>query len=354
MKIVFSEVEKWEEKILKKGLKNHKVSFVKSPIYNRTVGKVKGAEVLGVFIHTKITKELLDKLPKLRLIIAMSVGYDHIDIEACRRRGVVVCNVPDYGSNTVAEHAFGLILTLTRKLHKAVEKTRKGEFDVKGLMGVDLHGRTLGVVGVGRIGKEMIRIGKGFGMEIIAVDRSPEKKLSKRLGFKFVGLRKLLRESDIVSLHVPLVKSTHHLINNDTIKLMKKGSYLINTARGAVVDVQALKKALDKSVLAGAGLDVLEGEGDVVEEKELLKKRMSKERLKDLKTNHDLLKKQNVIITPHSAFYSEEAIERILSSTISIIQGFCRRNIKDSKSLSAAKISKSTVKRSWSVKNRIC
>jgi D-lactate dehydrogenase len=316
MNVAFSELENWQKNIVKKGLKKEKIKFIDEPISVKNSSKIKDVEVLGVFIHTKVDKKLLDKLPNLKLVIAMSVGFDHIDLDECKSRGINVSNIPDYGTNTVAEHAFGLILTLSRKIHDAVEKTRKNDFDVSGLMGFDLHGKTLGIVGVGRIGNEVIRMAKGFGMNILASDRHPK----KIKGVRFVSLNRLLKESDIVSLHVPLVEGTKHLINRERIGMMKKGSYLINVSRGGLVDVKALKYGLDHGILAGAGLDVLEGENNMDKDRYL--KKLSKSEKKLLRENKELLKDHDVVITPHSAFYSLEAVTRIMESSIEIVKGF--------------------------------
>jgi len=314
MKIVFSELENWQKDIIRKGLKKDKLSFIAKPVNVSNVSKFKDVEVLGIFIHTKVDSKLLDKLPNLKLIIAMSVGVDHIDLEECKKRDIIVSNIPDYGTNTVAEHAFGLILTLSRKIHQAIEKTRKNDFDVEGLMGFDLYGKTLGVVGVGRIGSEVIRMAKGFGMKVLASDRSP-RKIS---GVKFVSLNKLLKESDIVSL----VEDTKHLIGRKEIGMMKKGSYLINVSRGGLVDVKALKYGLDRGILAGAGLDVLEGENNMDKDRSSRKLNTSERKL--VKENNGLLKDHDVVITPHSAFYSKEAVTRIMESSAEIVNGFSK------------------------------
>ncbi len=329
VKIVFSELENWEEEVLRRELRGHKLGFVKSPISLRNIEKVENSEILGIFIHTKVNEKLLERLGNLKLIIAMSVGFDHIDLNACRRRGISVCNIPDYGTNSVAEHTIGLILALSRNINEAINRTRNNDFSLKGLMGFDLQGKTLGVVGVGRIGKYVIKLAKGFNMNIIAFDPHPEKFLAKKMGFKFVPFNKLLKESNIVTLHTPLNEKTYHLINKKNIKLMKKGSYLINTARGGIVDVMALKYGLDSGILAGVGLDVLEGEKEISEEKELLHKPLKEHDWKTLLCNHLLLKKHNVIITPHCAFYSEEAVKRILSSTIEVVNDFLKGKVRN-------------------------
>jgi D-lactate dehydrogenase len=293
------------------------------------VGKAKDTEIIVNFVESQIDKNALDRLPNLKYIATMSTGFDHIDIKECKKRKIKVSNVPFYGENTVAEHAFGLMLNLSRKIHRAIWQTRKKDFSLNGLEGFDLKDKTLGVIGPGSIGQNVIRIAKGFRMNVIASSPHKDKGTAKKLGFKYVSLDKLLKDSDIISINCPLNKKTHHMINMKTIKKIKKGGYLINTARGGIVDNTALLYGLDKKILAGAGLDVLEGEEDIKEEKQLIKKKMSREEKKCLSEIHKLLDKRNVIITPHSAFYSKEALQRIMDSTLENIQGFLKGRVKN-------------------------
>jgi len=262
-------------------------------------------------------------MPKLELVTTRSTGFDHIDLGACKKKGITVCNVPAYGENTVAEHTFALILGLSRKLIDCVERARKGNFELEGLRGFDLQGKTLGVVGCGSIGRHVIRIAKGFEMKILVFDLYKDKKFAKEIGFQYAGMDKLLKESDIVTLHVPLNKHTYHLIDKEKIAKMKKGAYLINTARGEIVDTDALVKGLKNEQFGGAGLDVLEKECALKEERELLTKEFAK--TCDLKTvleEHILLEMPNVLITPHNAFNTNEALMRILEVTIESVKGF--------------------------------
>jgi D-lactate dehydrogenase len=258
----------------------------------------------------------------VRFIATRSTGFDHIDLAACRARKILVSNVPAYGEHTVAEHTFALILALSRNVHKAYVRTVKGDFSLEGLQGFDLKGKTIGVVGAGRIGLHVIKMAKGFGMEVLAYDVHKNPFLSQVLDFCYVPLPELLRESDIVSLHLPDSPATHHLMNRDRFRLMKRGSLLINTARGGLVDTHALVGALDAGILGGAGLDVLEGEELVKEERQLLEKDFSKERLITALKNHILLHRENVVITPHIAFDSREALQRILDTTVANLSGF--------------------------------
>ena len=189
-------------------------------------------------------------------------------------------------------------------------------------MGFDLKGKTLGVVGTGQIGLHVIRIAKGFGMDVLAYDLKQNHILSEILGFNYVSLENLLPNSDIVTLHVPYNKYTHHLMNRDRFKLMRKGSILINTARGAIVDTEALIEALDQKILSGAGLDVIEGEELIKEEKQIVFDPKKIESLASIVKDHILLNKDNVVFTPHIAFYSKEALERILDTTVDNINAF--------------------------------
>lgn len=288
------------------------------------------AEILSVFIHSIVDRDALDRMPKLKFIATRSTGYDHIDLQHCNERGIPVSNVPMYGENTVAEHTFGLILSLSRKIHKAYQRTVAGDFSLIGLEGSDLKGKTLGVIGAGSIGLHVIRIAKGFGMNVIAYDVKPNALIAEVLDFEYVPLDFLLGHSDIISLHAPYMPATHHLINGETIKQIKRGALLINTARGGLVDTEALIDALDQGILSGAGLDVIEGEGLIEEEERLMRVPESGDQLRMVVRQYILLRRPDVVVTPHMAFFSKEARERIVQTTIDNIQAFlegCPRNV---------------------------
>ncbi len=320
MKIAFFEIEGWEKKYLKNKLKTHTLEFFKEPLNKDNAQKIKNFDIISVFIYSKINKQIIKKLPKLKLIATRSTGFDHINIVTNKK--ILVCNVPFYGENTVAEHTFALILALSRNVHKAYVKTKRNDFSMDGLKGFDLKGKTLGVVGAGHIGLHVIRMAKSFSMKVLAYDVNPDDFLAEVLGFEYVPLKKLLKNSDIISLHVPNNKHTHHLINKETIKQIKKGAVLINTSRGEIADTDSLIKALDKKILSGVGLDVLEGEELIKEEKQLLCAPEKTECLSNLVKDHILLSKDNVVFTPHIAFYSQEALERILDTTAQNINSF--------------------------------
>ena len=260
----------------------------------------------------------------------MSTGFDHIDLDFCKEKRIMASNVPYYGENTVAEQTFALLLALSRKIYDAIERTKRDDFSITGLMGFDLKGKTLGVIGPGHIGQHVIKIAKGFEMNVVSFSNHIDKKLSKECGFRWAkSFNDLLKESDIITIHVPLTDDTRHLINMNNIKYIKKGAYLINTSRGEIIETKALMYALAKGTLAGAGLDVLEGESNIREERQLLGN--GKERDWEIfLENHLILKEHNVIVTPHSAFFTKEALQRILDTTIGNINSFVKGKVENS------------------------
>lgn len=319
MNITFYETQNWEQEYLKAKLPGQDLHFETG-----LPPAVSDAEILCNFIGVPVNKQTLNNFPKLKYITTRSTGYDHIDLLACQERGILVSNVPTYGENTVAEFAFALILALSRKLYPAIKRIREeGLFNTDGLQGFDLRGKTLGVVGTGHIGIHVIKIAKGFDMRVLGYDPHPRAELAEQYGFEYCDLGPLLKVSDIVTLHVPYLPETHHLINEEKLTLFKKGSILINTARGGLVQTDSLVKALREGRLAGAGLDVLEEEGFVKEEAHLLYDGHPNEaQLKVALADHELMQMDNVLITPHNAFNSREALERILDTTVDNVNAF--------------------------------
>jgi D-lactate dehydrogenase len=281
----------------------------------------KNTEILAVFVEAPVTKKMIDEMPNLKMIATMSTGFDHIDLVAAKKRHIPVCNVPTYGENTVAEHAMALILGLTRKLFPSVKRVKEGLYDFHGLRGVDLMGKTLGVIGTGHIGAHVIKMAMAFEMSVIAYDAYPNKDLAKKLGFKYTTLDKLLGESDIITLHTPLLKTTYHLINKKNIKKIKPGAYLINTARGGLVDPEAIAWGLQNGQLAGVGLDVLEDE-NLIQNHEQLISCGDKCKIKTTMLNQMIIDHPNSIVTPHNAFNSIEALQRIVDVTVENIKSF--------------------------------
>jgi D-lactate dehydrogenase len=326
MRIVVFETEEWEHEACLRLEPEHEVACTREPLDERTVAEYADAEVVTTFVGSRLGGEVLGRLPRLRLIATRSTGYDHIDLSHCAARGITVCNVPDYGDHTVAEHAFALLLAVSRHLVEAVERTRRGDFSTAGLRGFDLRGSMLGVIGTGRIGRRAIEIAKGFGMEVVAFDTHPSEAAVRALGFRYAGLDEVLAVADVVSLHVPASPGTRHLLSDSAFAAMKDGAVLINTARGNVVDVAALVRALANGKLRAAGLDVLPEEPLIREEAQIFRadRRAEAYDLRALVANHVLLRSPNVIVTPHVAYNTEGALRRILDATLVNIEAFAR------------------------------
>lgn len=324
--ITFFEVKPWEIKYIKSKFKKNPLKFFEEPLTAENISKAKNSKLISLFIHSKINKEVLKKLPNLKVIITRSTGFDHIDIRECEKRKIIVCNVPFYGENTVAEHTLALILSLSRNIHKSYVRTLKDNFSIEGLTGFDLKGKTIGIIGGGHIGLHVARTARAFGMHVRVYDINKNNFLAEIINFKYVNLEELLKKSDIISLHLPYNKHTHHLINRDNIKKIKRGAILINTSRGAIVDTNELFKSLKNRRLAGAGLDVIEGEDLIKEERELLHKSANSKKWKTLINAHEIFKMDNVVFTPHNAFNSKEALIRILDTTIENIKAYANKN----------------------------
>ncbi|MCF7854497.1 MAG: hydroxyacid dehydrogenase [Candidatus Pacebacteria bacterium] len=325
MKIIIYEVEDWERPSFEKVAEEseHEVIFVPRPLSAENAAENSDAEIISTFIYSDLDAEVLNKFTNVKLIATRSTGYDHIAIDTCRERGITITNVPSYGDNTVAEHVFGLLLSISHNIPRAIYQTRMGDFSQRNLQGFDLQGKTLGVFGTGNIGEHVIRIAKGFGMEVAAYDVKPRKKLADELGFCYGSMEEVLYGSHVITLHVPATPKTRHLIGEREFKLMRDGVVLINTARGNIVDNEALLHALADGKVAAAGLDVLPEEPAIREEAELVRSVFRKSHnLETLLVNHILLRMRNVIITPHSAFNTREAIQRIINTTIENIQSF--------------------------------
>jgi len=270
----------------------------------------KDADVLSVFLYTNVPREVIDELPNLKLIITRTVGFDHIDAKYALKKGVEACYIPDYGPHVVAEHAFGLLLAVARNVVRADTFVKSGRrFQYEPFLGSEMKDKTIGVIGTGKIGAEVIRIAKGFGMKVVAFDIYQNIPLSKKYGFSYLGLEEVIEQSDYVTLHTPLTPKTHHLINSESISKMKEDAILINVSRGKLVDTVALKDALDSGHLRGAGLDVLEDEENL--------------------SRNPLLMAPNLVITPHSAFFTKEAVWRRYEITLDIIKSFKKGEVKN-------------------------
>jgi D-lactate dehydrogenase len=313
MNIAFFETAASERDEITKALAGHTVQFYDGTLTKENVANVADANVVSVFINSEVSADIIAALGVTKLITTRSTGFDHIDLAAAKAKGIAVVNVPGYGAHTVAEFAFALILSLSRKLFPARARIRdEKSFSIAGLEGFDLNGKTLGVLGTGRIGKNVIAIAKAFGMNVIAYDVFHDDAFAAANGFPYVDLPSLLSQSDILTFHLPYNEGTHHILNETNVSLIKKGAYLVNTARGELIDTKALLAALADGTLAGVGVDVLEAERS-------LKTGVTSEIVTE---DMALVNLPNVIATPHIAFYTQEAVAEINKTTIQNIISF--------------------------------
>ena len=325
MKIVFFEVSKTEQSFFSQSFGEAEVLFFEEKLNENSAEKAKDADIFSVFINSIVSKDIINLLPKLKFITTRSTGFEHIDLEYCAAKGIKVSNVPSYGSHTVAEFAFSLILNLSRNIINANNHLRESmDFNFySSLQGFDLQGKTLGVIGTGRIGKNVVKIAKGFGMNVVAYDLYPDLVFAKENNFIYKSLLEVFGESDIITIHTPYTKENYHLINKENISKMKKGIFIINTARGALIDTEALIWGINEGIIAGAGLDVLEGERDLKIEKEIVCSNSSLQiDYKTIVEDQILINMPQVIVTPHIAFYSKEAEGEIIKTTVENVQGF--------------------------------
>jgi D-lactate dehydrogenase len=315
MKIVFFNIRDDEESFYQNALQGNEIDCFSESITPERLPLKRDYEVLSVFTDSKVDASVIDSLPNLKLIAARSTGFDHIDLAHATEKGIAVVNVPVYGESTVAEFAFALLLTITKKIIQASTSVKITEkFSREGLAGWDLKGKTFGVIGTGHIGVSAIKIAKGFEMEVVAFDAFPNQELSEKLGFKYMSLEELFSKSDFISLHVPFLPSTNHLINQKNISFIKRGAVLINTSRGEIVETEALIHGLETGIVGAAGLDVLENEialriGESVDEEKA-------------KLNDRLIEMSNVIVTPHNASNTKEAMDRIRQTSVDNIKAF--------------------------------
>jgi phosphoglycerate mutase 1 family len=308
---------------------DHELIFESASLNERNIHE--DAEVVSTFVSSKIDNSLFDKMPRLRLIATRSTGFDHLDLMYLNGRGIKVVNVPTYGNNTVAEHTFALLLSLTKKLPLVTSMVERQGLAVNPrYTGMDLKDKTIGIIGFGHIGKCVAKIAYGFGMKILANNRRVDQEFIDNYNVEFLPTEEIFQKADIISLHCPLDKDNYHLINDQTIATFKQGAILINTARGELVENHALLKALRSGHLAGVGLDVLEGEKYLSMEKTralLLEDDFKIEATKRAAEIYVLQKMPNVIITPHNAFNTVEAVRRINQTTASNIKDFWYGNI---------------------------
>ena len=337
MSIYFLETEASEVAFFEAALPGRVLRFV-----SRLASVGADAQVLCLFIHTHVDAAFLRTHPALRMIATRSTGTDHLDMAACRAHGVTVCHVPSYGEHTVAEHTFALILTLTRRLPEiAAHAGKPGQLSLEATRAIELRGKTLGVVGVGRIGRHVIRMAEAFGMRVLAFDTAARDPDHQEPGLEYVPFKRLLAESHLITLHVPLLPATHHLINRENIGRCRPGVILINTARGGLIDTDALLDALESGQVSAVGLDVLEDDDGRSDTTKIIGEQIVRslkavhssaelhdreaarvKELQDLMRNKRLLALPNVVFTPHVAFNSVEAVARIDTTTAENILSF--------------------------------
>ncbi len=321
MKILVFESDAATREIFDQKLTGNDIIHFDTPISAEALTQHPDAEAISCFVGSQLRAPEMDLVPTLKLIITRSAGFDHIDCAHAKEKGIAVVRVPRYGQHTVAEFAFALMLSLSRRVVDAATRMREtGAFDPKPFEGFDLFGKTLGVVGTGNIGRAVVGIARGFGMHILMHDMYPAADLASDTA-RYVPLEELLAQSDIVTLHAPYTPENHHLMNADRLAQMKHGAFLINTARGELVDTRALVAALGTGQLAGAALDVLEDER-VFKTGGMMPDASDVDELKTLVYDHELVRNPNVIVTPHMAFNTREAYRDIITISADNVLAF--------------------------------
>lgn len=292
--------------------KNYEITYFEEKLNHHTAKFTDGFDAVCAFVNDRVNALAIERLYNngVQLIAMRCAGYSNVDVKAAFQKLHIV-RVPAYSPHAVAEHTMGLLLTLNRRLHKAYNRTREFNFSIVGLTGTDLYGKTVGVIGTGKIGRTFIDICRGFGMRVLAYDKFP----AKDSGLDYVELDTLLQESDVISLHCPLTPDTRHILNRDAFSKMKKGVFILNTSRGALIDSEALLDALNSRTVGGAGLDVYEEEANLFYEDR-----------SDTIIHDDtlalLVSRPNVILTAHQAFLTEEALHNIAEETIKNLDAF--------------------------------
>ncbi len=311
MKIAFFDTKEYDKKVFNKYNEQYgyDITYFESKLNSETALLANGYDVVCVFVNDDVNKDVLKILENsgVKCIALRCAGFNNVDLK--NKGNLKVVRVPEYSPYSVAEHAVALLLNINRKIYKSYQRTKKYNFSIEGLLGFDIHGKTVGVIGTGKIGKVFIKIMNGFGTNIVAYDLFKDEKAQAELGFKYVELSELYKQSDIISLHCPLTKETENIINKSSIKKMKEGVIIINCSRGKLIDTEGLIDELETGKIGGIGLDVYE------DEEEYFLRDLSNEykRDKDLST---LLSMPNVVITSHQAFFTKEAINKIANDTL--------------------------------------
>ena len=318
VKILFYDTKEYDKKLFERYNKDYgfEIKYLESKLNNETAPLADGYDAVCIFVNDRADKETLDILKEcgVKLIVLRCAGYNNVDIKNLPE-GMSVVRVPRYSPYAVAEHAVALLLSVDRKIYKSYQRTKKYNFTLNGLLGFDIHGKTVGVIGTGKIGKVFINIMKGFGTEVLAYDVYPDEKAAQEMGFKYTTLDELYEKSDIISLHCPLTDENTNMINKDSIKKMKKGVVIINTSRGKLINSDDLIDALGKGKIGGLGLDVFD------EEEDFFLNDMSNSYYRNTELSV-LLTMPNVVITSHQAFFTKEALDKIGKVSMDNIKEF--------------------------------
>lgn len=329
IKIAFYDTKEYDKKFFNEYNKKYgyEINYIKEKLSEKTAHMAKGYDAVCVFVNDTVDEKTINILKEygVKLIALRCAGFNNVDLK-CLDENLKAVRVPAYSPYAVAEHASALLLTLNRKTHKAYQRSKEYNFTLKGLLGFDIHGKTVGVIGTGKIGKCFINIMKGYGANIIAYDIYKDEEFAKEKNFKYVTLDELYKESDIISLHCPLTDENTKMINKDSIKKMKDGVIIINTSRGKLVDANDLIEELASGKIGGVALDVYENEGD------FFMNDLSQSTLRD-KNLSTLLTMPNVVITSHQAFFTREALDKIACDTCENIKeifekGSCANEVK--------------------------
>lgn len=312
MQIAFFSTKNYDRRFFEKAnhAGGHDIVFHEPRLTSETVSLADGAEAICVFVNDVVNRRVLERLAShgLKVVALRCAGFNNVDLAAAKECGVAVVRVPAYSPYAVAEHTVGLMLALNRRFHKAYHRVREGDFRLDGLLGFDMHGRTVGVIGTGKIGECVAKILNGFGCRLLGFDVQPNP-ACEALGMEYVDLVDLYKQSDVITLHCPLVAATQHLIGDAAISCMRDGVMLINTSRGAIVDTQAVIKSLKSGKIGWLGIDVYEEESDLFFED------LSEEVIQD-DTFARLMTFPNVLVTGHQAFFTEDALTQIADTTL--------------------------------------
>lgn len=329
IKIAFFDTKEYDRKLFDEYNKNYgyEITYLESKLNSETAPLAKGFDVVCIFVNDVVDEKTIEILKEAgaKLLALRCAGFNNVDIKKLGDELPAV-RVPEYSPYAVAEHAVALLLSIDRKIYKAYQRTKKYNFTLNGLLGFDIHGKTVGVVGAGKIGRAFINIMNGFGTRILVYDKFQDENTAKEMNFEYVDLDTLYKESDIISLHCPLMEDNYKMINEESLNKMKDGVVLINTSRGKLIDTKSLIKKLQEGKIGGLGLDVYE------DEEEFFLNDMSNSYIRDEELSI-LLTMPNVVVTSHQAFFTEEALNKIALDTCENIKEFfetgeCKNRVK--------------------------